>query len=63
MDAGSLQRDETDAWESDPVRCPKNALWMSNDKDSPFAVLTAPPVLNVFPFRGSQRCSDLSKQI
>jgi hypothetical protein len=41
-DAGPLQYDEIDVGESVPARCLKNGLWMSSDKDLPFAVMMAP---------------------
>lgn len=42
IDAGPLQHDEIDVGEAVPVRCLKNGLWMSSDKDLPFAVMLAP---------------------
>jgi len=42
MDAGPLQHDEIDIGEAVPVRCLKNGLWLSRDRDLPFAVLMAP---------------------
>src|SRR5437868_6406824 len=42
IDAGPLQRDEIDVGEAIPVRCLKNGLWLSRDKDLPFAIMMAP---------------------
>ncbi|HEV3200152.1 MAG TPA: ATP-binding protein [Bryobacteraceae bacterium] len=42
IDAGPLQHDEIDIGEPDPVRCLKNGLWLSRDRDLPFAILMAP---------------------
>lgn len=42
IDAGPLQHDEIDVGEPVPVRCLKNALWLSRDKDLPFAIMMAP---------------------
>jgi hypothetical protein len=42
IDAGPLQHDEIDIGEAVPVRCLKNALWLSRDEDLPFAILMAP---------------------
>ena len=42
LDAGPLQHDEIDVGESIPVRCLKNGLWLSRDKDLPFAIMMAP---------------------
>jgi hypothetical protein len=42
IDAGPLQHDEIDVGEPIPVRCLKNGLWLSRDKDLPFAILMAP---------------------
>ena len=42
MDAGPLQHDEIDVGEPVPVRCLKNGLWLSREKDLPFAILMAP---------------------
>jgi hypothetical protein len=42
IDAGPLQHEEIDVGEAVPVRCLKNGLWMSSDKDLPFAVMLAP---------------------
>ena len=42
LDAGPLQHDEIDVGEAAPVRCLKNGLWLSREKDLPFAILMAP---------------------
>ena len=42
MDADPLQHDEIDDGEAVPVRCLKNGLWLSHEKDLPFAILMAP---------------------
>jgi hypothetical protein len=42
VDAGPLQHDEIDIGEPVPVRCLKNGLWLSREKDLPFAILMAP---------------------
>src|SRR5438067_2196726 len=42
INAGPLQHDEMDVGESIPVRCLKNGLWLSREKDLPFAILMAP---------------------
>lgn len=42
LDAGPLQHDEIDVGEPVPVRCLKNGLWLSRDKDLAFAVMMAP---------------------
>lgn len=42
LDAGPLQHDEIDVGETRPVRCLKNGLWLSRDKDLPFAIMMAP---------------------
>src|SRR6267143_891013 len=42
IDAGPLQHDEIDVGEPIPVRCLKNGLWLSRDKDLPFAIMMAP---------------------
>ena len=42
VDVGPLQYDEMDIGEAVPVRCLKNGLWISRDKDLPFAVILAP---------------------
>lgn len=42
IDAGPLQHDEIDVGETVPVRCLKNGLWLSREKDLPFAILMAP---------------------
>jgi hypothetical protein len=40
--AGPLEYDEIDIGEPVPVRCLKNALWLSREYDLPFAVMMAP---------------------
>jgi hypothetical protein len=42
LDAGPLQHDEIDVGEPVPVRCLKNGLWLSREKDLAFAILMAP---------------------
>jgi hypothetical protein len=42
LDAGPLQHDEIDIGEATPVRCLKNGLWLSRERDLPFAILMAP---------------------
>jgi ATPase family protein associated with various cellular activities (AAA) len=42
FDSGPLQHDEIDIGDPVPVRCLKNALWLSRDKDLPFAIMMAP---------------------
>ena len=42
IDAGPLQHDEIDVGEAVPVRCLKNGLWLSREKDLPFAIMMAP---------------------
>jgi hypothetical protein len=42
VDAGPIQHDEIDTGEAEPVRCLKNGLWLSREKELPFAVLMAP---------------------
>ncbi len=42
IDAGPLQHDEIDIGEPVPVRCLKNALWLSHNKGLPFAIMMAP---------------------
>jgi hypothetical protein len=42
LDAGPLQYDEIDVGEPVPVRCLKNGLWLSREKDLPFAIMMAP---------------------
>ncbi len=39
---GPLQHDDVDIGDPDPVRCLKNALWLSKEQSMPFAVLLAP---------------------
>ncbi len=42
LDAGPLQHDEVDIGEQAPVRCLKNALWLSRENGLPFAMLMTP---------------------
>ena len=42
LDAGPLQHDEIDIGEATPTRCLKNGLWLSRERDLPFAILMAP---------------------
>jgi len=42
IDAGPLQHDEIDVGEPVPVRCLKNGLWLSREKDLPFAIMMVP---------------------
>lgn len=42
INAGPLQHDEIDIGEPIPARCLKNGLWLSRDRDLPFAILMAP---------------------
>src|SRR5215472_10802991 len=42
LDAGPLQHDEIDVGEAFPARCLKNGLWLSRDRDLPFAIMMAP---------------------
>jgi len=42
IDTGPLQHDEIDIGEPIPARCLKNGLWLSHDKDLPFAIMMAP---------------------
>jgi hypothetical protein len=42
IEAGPLQHDEIDIGETLPVRCLKNGLWLSREKEQPFAILMAP---------------------
>src|SRR5262249_7844614 len=42
IDSGPLEHDEIDVGESVPVRCLKNGLWLSHEKDLPFAIMMAP---------------------
>jgi len=42
IDAGPLQHDEIDVGEAVPVRCLKNGLWLSREKDLPFAIIMVP---------------------
>ena len=42
LDAGPLQHDEIDVGEPLPVRCLKNGLWLSRQRDLPFAIMMVP---------------------
>jgi hypothetical protein len=42
IEAGPLQHDEIDVGEADPVRCLKNALWLSHERGLPFAIMMGP---------------------
>ncbi|HEY1241386.1 MAG TPA: ATP-binding protein [Bryobacteraceae bacterium] len=42
INAGPLQHDEIDIGEPVPARCLKNGLWLSRDRDLPFAIMMAP---------------------
>ena len=42
IDVGPLQHDEIDVGDAVPVRCLKNGLWMSHEKDLPFAIIMVP---------------------
>src|SRR5262245_59380379 len=42
IDVGPLQHDDVDIGDATPVRCLKNALWLSVESDLPFAVLLGP---------------------
>ena len=42
IDVGPLQQDEVDIGDSTPVRCLKNGLWLSRDRELPFAILLGP---------------------
>lgn len=42
IDAGPLQHDEIDVGDAVPVRCLKNGLWLSREKDLPFAIIMVP---------------------
>lgn len=42
IDLGPLQHDEVDIGDETPVRCLKNALWLSQRDGEPFAILLAP---------------------
>src|ERR1700680_1397166 len=39
IDTGPLQHDEIDVGEPVPVRCLRNGLWLSREKDLPFAIM------------------------
>ncbi len=42
INSGPIQHDEIDIGEAVPVRCLKNGLWLSREKDLPFAIVMAP---------------------
>jgi len=42
LDSGPLEHEEIDIGESLPVRCLKNGLWLSREKDLPFAIMMTP---------------------
>src|SRR6266852_2331123 len=42
IDAGPLQHDEIDVGDAMPKRCLKNGLWLSREKDLPFAIIMVP---------------------
>jgi DNA polymerase III delta prime subunit len=42
VDFGPLQHDDVDTGDAIPVRCLKNGLWLSKDRDRPFALLLSP---------------------
>src|SRR5436309_5663098 len=42
LDGGTLEHEEIDVGEPVPVRCLKNGLWLSREKDLPFAIMMAP---------------------
>jgi hypothetical protein len=42
LDAGPLQHDEIDVGEPVPVRCLKNGLWLSRDKELPLSPQQSP---------------------
>lgn len=42
VEIGPLQHDDVDVGDPNPVRCLKNGLWLSRDRDLPFAVLLSP---------------------
>jgi hypothetical protein len=42
IDAGPLQHDEIDVGDAVPVRCLKNGLWLSRERDLPFAIIMVP---------------------
>src|SRR5213593_3602368 len=61
LDGGTLEHEEIDVGEPVPVRCLKNGLWLSREKDLPFAIMMAPgdlrrsPGTDCQPHEGSQR--------
>ena len=44
IDLGPLQHDEVDIGDAMPVRCLKNALWLSSEDRLPFALLLGPSI-------------------
>lgn len=44
MELGPLQHEDVDIGDPTPVRCLKNGLWLSKDRDLPFAVLVSSAV-------------------
>jgi len=44
IELGPLQHDDIDIGEDTPVRCLKNALWLSHDQSISFAVLLSPSI-------------------
>jgi AAA+ superfamily predicted ATPase len=44
IDIGPLQHDDIDIGEDIPVRCLKNALWLSHDQTTSFVVLLSPSI-------------------
>src|SRR5215467_12653505 len=42
LDSGPLEHDEIDVGEALPARCLKNGLWLSREKDLPFAIMMTP---------------------
>jgi hypothetical protein len=42
IDSGPLQHDEIDIGDPVPIRCLKNALWLSRDNGLPFAIMMVP---------------------
>jgi len=44
VELGPLQHEDVDIGDPTPVRCLKNGLWLSKDRDLPFAVLVSSAV-------------------
>ena len=44
VEFGPLQHDEVDIGDAAPVRCLKNGLWLSRNRELPFAVLLSPAI-------------------